>query len=79
MGLIHEVTFINQNMQVPSTVAADAVARTVGSEEVKKIIAKEKERKVQEVREIEEIEKILPEDDSKEEVEREIKHLDIRA
>ncbi len=79
MGLIGQVTFINQNMNAVSTVAADAIARTVGSEEVKKIIAKEKEIKVKEVKKIEEVEKILPEDNSKEEVEKEIKHLDIKA
>ncbi len=77
MGLIGQITFINQNVQVPSTVAADAVARTIGSEEVKKIIEKEKEVKVTKVKPVEEIEKILSDNDSKEDVEREIKHLDI--
>ncbi len=79
MGLIGQVTFINQNMHVASTVAADAVAREVGSEEVKKLLAKEKEIKVEKVKKVEELEKILPDDDSKEEVEREIKHLDLKA
>ena len=79
MGLIGQITLINQNMQVPSTIAADAIARSVGSEEVKKIIEKEKELKVKEVKPVEKMEKILPEDDSKEDVEREIKHLDLRA
>ena len=79
MGLIGQITLINQNMQVPSTIAADAVARSVGSEEVKKIIEKEKELKVKEVKPVEKMEKILAEDDSKEDVEREIKHLDLRA
>lgn len=77
MGIISEVTFINQNMQVPSTIAADAVARTVGSEEVKKIMEKEKEIKVTKIKPVEEIEKILPDDDSKEDIQREIRHLDI--
>ena len=77
MGLIGEITFINQNMQVPSTIAADAIARTLGSEEVKKIAAKEKELKIKKIQPVEEAEKILPDDDSKEDVEREIKHLDI--
>ena len=76
MGLIGQITFINQNMQVPSTIAADAVARSVGSEEVKKIIEKEKELKVKKIKPVEEIEKILPEDDSKEDIQREIKHFD---
>ncbi len=79
MGLIGQITFINQNVQVPSTVAADAVARTVGSEEVKKIIEKEKEIKVTKVKPVEEIEKILSDDDSKEDIKREIKHLDLKA
>ena len=79
MGLIGQVTFINQNMHVASTVAADAVAREVGSEEVKKLMAKEKEVKVENVKKVEELEKILPEDNSKEDIEREIKHLDLKA
>ncbi len=79
MGLIGQVTFINQNMHVASTVAADAVAREVGSEEVKKLMAKEKNIKVEKVKKVEELEKILPEDNSKEDIEREIKHLDLKA
>ncbi len=79
MGLIGQVTFINQNMHVASTVAADAVAREVGSEEVKKLMAKEKEVKVENVKKVEELEKILPEDNSKEDIERKIKHLDLKA
>ena len=79
MSLIGQVTLINQNMHVPSTIAADHVAREIGSEEVKKLIAKEKEIKVEKVKEVEELEKILPDDDSKEEVEREIKHLDLKV
>lgn len=79
MGLIGEVTLINQNMHVPSVVAADHIAREVISEEIKKLSEKEKENKVEKIKEVEEIEKILPEDDSREEVEREIKHLDIKA
>ena len=79
MGLIGQITFINQNMHVASTVAAEHVAREVVSEEVKKIAAKEKEIKVQEVKEVEKIEPILPEDDSKEDIEREIKHIDLKA
>lgn len=79
MGLIGQVTFINQNMNVASTVAADHVAREVGSEEVKKLMAKEKEVRVEKIKEVDKIEKILPDDDSKEEVEREIKHLDLKV
>jgi len=79
MGLIGEVTLINQNMHVASTAAADHVAREIVSEEVKQIMEKEKEDKVQKIKEVEKIEKILPEDDSKEDIEREIKHLDLRV
>ena len=79
MGLIGQITLINQNMHIPSIIAADHIAREVVSEEVKKISAKEKEDKVEEIKEVEAVEKILPEDDSKEEIEREIKHLNIKV
>ena len=79
MGLIGEVTFINQNMHVASTIAADHVAREVASEEVKKLEAKEKTDKVEKIKKVEKVEKILPDDDAKEDIEREIKHLDIKA
>jgi len=79
MGLIGQVTLINQNMHVASTVAADHVAREVVSEEIKQITAKEKEDKVKKIKEVEKVEKILPDDDSKEDIEREIKHLDIKV
>jgi hypothetical protein len=79
MSLIGQVTLINQNMHVASAVAADNVAREHVSREVQKIINEEKELNVKEVRPVEEAEKILAEDDSKEEVERESKHLDLRA
>ena len=79
MGLISQITLINQNTHVPSVIAADHLAREVISEEIKKITAKEKEDKVEEIKEVEAVEKILPEDDSREEIEREIRHLDIKA
>ena len=77
--LIGQITFINQNMHVASMAAADVMAREVGNEEIKKIMAKEKETKVEKIKEVEKAEKILPDDDSREEIEREIKHLDIKA
>jgi len=76
--LIGQITLINQNMHVASMAASDVVAREVGSEEIKKIIAKEKEDKVEKVKDIEKVEKILPEDDLKEEIEK-ITHLNIKA
>jgi hypothetical protein len=79
MSLIGQVTLINQNMHVASIVAADNIAREQISKDTQKIINEEKELKVKEVRPVEESEKILAEDDSKEEIERESKHLDLKA
>ncbi|WP_456479530.1 hypothetical protein [Nautilia sp.] len=79
MSLIGQVTLINQNMHVASAMAADNVAREQISKETQKIINEEKELKVKEVRPVEESEKILAEDDSKEEIERESRHIDLRA
>ena len=79
MGLIGQVTLINQNMHIPSIVASDHLAREIVSEEVKKINEKDKVDKLENIKEVEKIEKILPYDDSKEDVEREIKHFDFKA
>jgi hypothetical protein len=79
MSLIGQVTLINQNMHVASIVAADNIAREQISKDTQKIINEEKELKVKEVRPVEESEKILAEDDSKEEIEREAKHFDLKA
>ena len=79
MSLIGQITLINQNTHIPSVIASDAVAREVVSREVQKIVNEEKELKVKEVRPVEEMEKILAEDDSKEEIEREVKHIDLKA
>ena len=79
MSLIGQVTLINQNMHVASMVAADNIAREQISKDMQKIINEEKELKVKEVRPVEESEKILAEDDSKEEIERETKHIDLKA
>jgi len=79
MSLIGQVTLINQNMHVASAIAADNIAREHISKETQKIINEEKELKVKEVRPVEEVEKILAEDDSKEEVEREIHHIDLKV
>ena len=78
MSLIHNITWINQNMQVASTVAAEHVAREVVSREFQKILNEEKTRKVEEVKEVEKVEEILPNNDAKREVEAK-KHIDIRA
>jgi hypothetical protein len=79
MSLIGQVTLINQNMHVASAMAADNFAREQISKETQKIINEEKELKVKEVRPVEQTEKILPEDDSKEEIERESRHIDLKA
>jgi len=79
MSLIGQVTLINQNMHIASQFAADNVAREQLSKDTQKIINEEKELKVKEVRPVEESEKILAEDDSKEEIERENRHIDLRA
>ncbi|AZV45926.1 hypothetical protein C3L23_01170 [Nautilia sp. PV-1] len=79
MSLIGQVTLINQNMHVASAMAADNIAREQISKETQKIINEEKELKVKEVRPVEQTEKILPEDDSKEEIERESRHIDLKA
>ena len=77
--MIDNITLINQNMQVPSAVAADIRAREIESRETQKIKAEEKERRVEEVDEVEEIEKVLPVESTKGEMEKNIKHIDLKA
>ena len=80
MGLIGEITLINQNQHIPSVVASDAMAREVVSRELQKLAAEEKERKIEEVRPVEELEKTLADEDEKEQVEKEAKrHIDLKA
>jgi hypothetical protein len=80
MRLISEITLINQNQHVPSIIASDIMAREVVSRELQKIATEEKELEVEEVRPVEEIEKVLPEEDSREQIEKEAKrHIDIKA
>jgi hypothetical protein len=76
--IIQNITWINQNSNVPSIIVADQIAREVVSKEFQKILEEEKEIEVKEVRPVEEIEKILPEEDEKEEIKREAR-LDLRA
>jgi hypothetical protein len=80
MRLISEITLINQNQHVPSIIASDMIAREVVSKEIQKLLAEEKERKVEEIKPVEEIEKILPDEDQKEQIEKEAKrHIDLKA
>jgi hypothetical protein len=79
MNLIHNITWINQNMQIASTIAADHIAREVVSKEVQKILNEEK-KQVEEIKEVESIEKILPDEDAKREIQKEAqKHIDLKA
>jgi hypothetical protein len=80
MSLISEITLINQNQHVPSIIASDIMAREVVSRELQKLTAEEKERKVEDLRPVEEIEKVLPDEDNKEQIEKEAKrHIDLKA
>ena len=69
MGLIGEVTLINQNIHIPSVLASEYVAREVLSKELEKIKNQEKEFEIKKVKEIEKVEKIR---DKK-------KHIDLKA
>jgi len=79
MGLIGEITLINQNQHIPSVIASDVMAREVVSRELQKLAEEEKERKIEEIRPIEKLEKTLADEDTKEQVEKEAKrHIDIK-
>ena len=69
MGLIGEVTLINQNIHIPSVLASEYVAKEVLAKEIEKIKNQEKELKVNRVKEVEKVEKILPDK----------KHVDLKA
>ena len=60
MGLVGEITLINQNIHIPSVLASDYIAKEVLSKEIEKIKNKEKEIKVNRIKEVEKIEKISP-------------------
>lgn len=79
MGLISQVTLINQNIHIPSVLASDYVAREVISKEIQKLTALEKEEKVNEIKEVEKIEKIPADDDTREDFEREIRHINLKV
>ena len=79
MGLIGEITLINQNQHIPSVIASDVMAREVVSRELQKLTEEEKERKIEEVRPVEELEKTLADENEKEQIEKEAKrHIDIK-
>jgi len=79
MSFIGQVTLINQNMHIPAVIYADNIAREHFSKEVQKIINEEKELELKRIRPVEEVEPILSDEDAREEVDREVKHLDIKA
>jgi len=58
MGMIGEITLINQNIHVPSVLASEYVGKEVLSKEIQQIMNKEKELKVNEVKKVEEISKV---------------------
>jgi len=79
MGLIGEITLINQNQHIPSVIASDVMAREVVSRELQKLTEEEKERKIEEVRPVEELEKTLADENKKEQIEKEAqRHIDIK-
>jgi len=80
MGLIGEITLINQNQHIPSVMASDIMAREVVSRELQKLAAEEKERKIEEIRPVEKLEKTLADEDEKEQIEKEAKrHIDLKV
>ena len=80
MSLISQITLIYQNAHVPSAVLSEHAAREVVSREFQKIMNEEKTRKVEDIKPVEKIEEILPDDDAKREVEKEIKrHINLKV
>lgn len=77
--MINNITWINQNMQVPSTVAANFRAREIEKMDTKRIETAEKENRVEDVEEIEEVEKVLPIESAKEVIDKENKHIDLKV
>jgi len=57
MGMIGEITLINQNIHVPSVLASEYVGKEVLSKEIQQIMNEKKELKVNEVKKVGEISK----------------------
>jgi hypothetical protein len=56
------------------------MAREVVSREFQKITAEDKESEIEEIRPVEEIEKVLPEEDSREQIEKEaVRHINLKV
>ena len=83
MSFIGQVTNINQTMYVPAHIVAEHLASIKFADEISKLQAKEKEDKVQEVREIEEsheIDENIAKDEQRENAKQSIiRHIDIKV
>ena len=88
MGFIGEVTFINQNMHIPSAVMADAMAREHLNVQFNRELSKVKDDKIKEVREVEESAEVSTNTTKQEEEEkhknielakRKLHHLDLKG
>ena len=67
-------------MQIPSVIASEYVAKETVDREFQKVLNSERQRKVEEIERVEKVEEILPDDDSRREVEKEAqKHIDLKA
>jgi ribosomal protein L25 (general stress protein Ctc) len=82
MNITGQIVNINQNMHIPAHIVAEKIASDKFADEFAKIAAKEKEDKVEEVREIEEIYKAddnLAKDEQRELAKEEVRHIDIKG
>jgi len=82
MSMIGQVTNINQNMHIPAYIVAEHIANMKFADEFSKIAAKEKEDKVQEVREVEEsheIDENPSKDEARENAKNNIRHIDLKG
>jgi hypothetical protein len=69
--MIHNITWINQNVSIPSLVTSNYIAREVLSKEFEKIVNQEKIDDVKKIRPVEEVSKVKESDNKK--------HLDLKA
>jgi len=82
MSMIGQVLNINQNMHIPAYMYAEQLASMQFADEFAKISAKEKRRKVEEVREVEkshEIDENITKDEQRENAKETIRHIDIKG
>jgi len=80
MNQIGQIININQNMHIPAYLYAEHIAQMKFSDEFNKIIAKEKEEKIKEVKKVEEIEKVdenLTKDEQRENAKQH--HIDLKG